>query len=55
LLAKCDELWAFGGQISHGMFEEIEVAKKIGIPIKRITKLDFEIKEETLCCMRMDR
>ena len=54
-LAKCDELWAFGGHISQGMFEEIEFARVIGIPIKRIMKLDFEIKEEALFCMRIDR
>jgi hypothetical protein len=54
-LAKCNELWAFGGHISHGMFEEIEFARGIGIPIKRIMKLDIEIKEEALFCMRMDR
>ena len=46
-LAKCDELWAFGGHISHGMFEEIEFARKIGIPVKRIIQLDFEIEEKT--------
>lgn len=55
LLAKCDELWAFGGHISHGMFEEIEFAKVKGIPERRIREIDFEIKEEALCCMRMDR
>ena len=55
LLAKCDELWAFGGHISHGMFEEIEFAKVKGIPVRRIREMDFEIKEEALFCMRMDR
>lgn len=56
-LAKCDELWAFGDHISGGMFEEIEFARKICIPVKRIMKVDFdvEIKEEALFCMRMDR
>jgi hypothetical protein len=53
LLAKCDELWAFGGHISHGMFEEIEFAKKIGIPVKRIIQLDFEIEEKELLKLGM--
>ena len=54
-LSKCDELWVFGSHISQGMFEEIELSREIGIPVKRIMKLDFEIKEEDLFCMRMDR
>ena len=52
-LAKCDELWAFGGHISHGMFEEIEFARKIGIPVKRIIQLDFEIEEQELLKLGM--
>ena len=52
-LAKCDELWAFGGHISHGMFEEIEFARKIDIPVKRIIKLDFEIEEQELLKLGM--
>ncbi len=52
-LTKCDELWAFGGYISHGMFEEIEFAKKIGIPVKRIIQLDFEIEEQELLKLGM--
>ena len=53
LLAKCDELWAFGGNISHGMFEEIEFAREIGIPVKRIIQLDFEIEEQELLKLGM--
>ena len=53
LLAKCDELWAFGGSISHGMFEEIEFAREIGIPVKRIIQLDFEIEEQKLLKLGM--
>ncbi len=52
-LAKCDELWAFGGHISHGMFEEIEFARKIGISVKRIIQLDFEIEEQELLKLGM--
>ena len=51
-LAKCDELWVFGNHISSGMFEEIEFAKKMGIPIKRIMQLNMEINEQTL--LRLD-
>ena len=52
-LTKCDELWAFGVHISHGMFEEIEFARKIGIPVKRIIQLDFEIEEQELLKLGM--
>ena len=53
ILVKCDELWAFGGHISHGMFEEIEFARKMGILIKRIIQLDFEIEEQELLKLGM--
>ena len=33
----------------------IEFAKVKGIPVRRIREMDFEIKEEALFCMRMDR
>ncbi len=35
------------------MFEEIEFAKKIGIPVKRIIQLDFEIEEQELLKLGM--
>ena len=47
VLAKCDELWAFGDHISSGMFEEIQFAREKGIPIKRIMELNMEINELT--------
>jgi hypothetical protein len=28
-----DEVWLFGGRISHGMAEEIALAKKLNIPV----------------------
>ena len=34
LLAKCDELWAFGERISDGMSREIAKAQKRGLPIR---------------------
>ena len=52
LLAKCDELWAFGDRISQGMFEEIEYARQNGIPVKRIQNMDI-VQEENKLCMEM--
>ncbi|XEQ93698.1 hypothetical protein SCACP_25950 [Sporomusa carbonis] len=34
LLAKCDELWVFGEQISEGMSREIAKARKRDLPIR---------------------
>ena len=38
LLAICDEIWAFttGGEISSGMKREIEEAKRLEIPIRKL-------------------
>ncbi|MBR3624413.1 MAG: hypothetical protein IKN43_13825 [Selenomonadaceae bacterium] len=38
LLAICDEVWLFtvGGEISSGMEREIEVAKRLGIPLRKL-------------------
>jgi hypothetical protein len=33
LIAKCDEMWVFGEDISEGMKGDIEVAKSLDIPI----------------------
>ena len=52
LLSVCDELWVFGDRISHGMFEEIEYARKNDIPLKRIISMDM-VQEETALCMGM--
>ena len=49
LLKKCDELWVFGDKISQGMFEEIEFARKNGIPIKRILSMDMSQEENKMC------
>lgn len=35
LLAKCQELWAFGGCLSEGMKAEIAAAKAKGIKVRR--------------------
>lgn len=34
LLAKCDELWAFGGKVTEGMAAEIAEAEKLGVRVK---------------------
>lgn len=34
LLRRCSEVWCFGGRITDGMREELEFAKKLGIPIR---------------------
>ena len=36
LLARCDEMWVFGGEISPGMSREIQFAREHGIPIRRL-------------------
>ena len=38
VLASCDELRICGSRISHGMSCEIAEAKRLGIPIRRITE-----------------
>ncbi len=38
LLALCDELWVFttGGEVSSGMAKEIEEAKRLKIPVRKL-------------------
>lgn len=38
LLDRCDELWAFGPNISDGMKREIEHARRKGIPIRYLSE-----------------
>lgn len=35
LMRNCDELWAFGKKITKGMAQEIEWAKRLGLPVIR--------------------
>lgn len=42
LLSECDELWYFGNQISRGMTEEICFAIKHDIPVKYISRYQYE-------------
>lgn len=41
VLAKCDELWAFGERISEGMAAEMREAERLGIPVRR-----FELEQQ---------
>ncbi len=41
-----DELWVFGNEISDGMRIEIDVAQKIGIPVRYFANQDFIKKEK---------
>ena len=45
LLQVCDELWVFGDDISEGMSEEIRLAKKLGIPVRRFRQSFREVAE----------
>lgn len=38
VLSVCDELWVCGDRISSGMESEIQEAKRMGIPIRKITE-----------------
>ncbi|MCH3999970.1 MAG: hypothetical protein LKE66_10735 [Lachnospiraceae bacterium] len=46
LLKRCDELWAFGDEISSGMKREMKEAEKLGIAVLRITPTG---QEEWIC------
>lgn len=37
MLPACDELWCYGDHISQGMMMEMEEARQMGIPIRRVT------------------
>ncbi len=39
ILKRCDELWVFGDKITEGMAREIEAAKRLGIPVRRVNNL----------------
>jgi len=45
LVKRCDEVWVFGDRISEGMRAEIELAKKLGIPVT-IPNNCMQTKEE---------
>lgn len=49
VLARCDELWAFGEHISTGMQQEIDAAHQLGIPVFQISMLEdvYPLQRET--------
>ena len=59
MLAKCDELWAFGDFISPGMAGEMETAAQRGIPVRyvpaqEITEAERPFAERhSFCAMRL--
>lgn len=38
VLERCDELWVCGDRISSGMAGEIEEAKRLGIPVRTVSR-----------------
>lgn len=38
LLSVCDEIWVFGERLSEGMNTEIEIAKSLGIIVRRFNE-----------------
>jgi hypothetical protein len=56
LLCKCEELWVFGDIVSGGMAEEIEKAKRRGVPIRYFNSNCKEVSsngnqtEQALAC-----
>ena len=46
LFASCEELWVFGEYISEGMRQEIEEAKRLGIPVKYIKSIEKSRRDE---------
>ena len=50
VLARCDELWAFGPQISAGMAAEIENAERLGIPVRRMELEETQEQGMVMLC-----
>lgn len=47
VLASCEELWVCGSHISEGMEKEIAEAKRLGIPVRRISAEQIQ-KEQAI-------
>lgn len=43
VLVSCEELWICGDRISTGMEQEIEEAKRVGIPIRHVRELEIRM------------
>ncbi len=37
VLARCDELWLCGDRISSGMAKELELAERLGLPVRSVS------------------
>lgn len=44
MLKTCDELWVFGERISQGMMAEIEEAKRLSIPTRRVMECEHSFR-----------
>lgn len=53
VLERSDELWICGDRISSGMAAEIELAKQLGIPIRKVGALEIFTGSELLKDMKM--
>lgn len=43
ILEACDEVWIFGERISEGMWQEWEVAEKLGIPVRMVNSDEIAV------------
>ncbi len=46
LLTGCSELWYFGDRVTQGMVREINMAKSLGLPVRRIDRNELNISNE---------
>ena len=49
LLKKCNSIWVFGSRFSKGMRQEIDLAKRYGIPIKYFNDRCEEVSPCVTC------
>lgn len=51
MVKRCDELWIYGRIISEGMRGEVEIARQIGIPIRRF---ESELRSDNAVLPKME-
>ena len=49
ILARCDEIWCFGDEVSEGMLKELDFAQKHMIRIKYFTKSGTVLSVKGVC------
>ena len=56
MLQSSDELWCFGDHISHGMMNEIEEAKRLSLPTRKVMEQEqgFHVGEVRDQASRME-